>query len=207
MEIHYWKFGRNLKYKEISSDTVPYNKRLKRGLVNGIGTIWKSITGNLDASDGEYFNKCINKINSDETQIENLLKNQISVTTSIIKTFNTSIQKLQIDEETFNNDLKTIETTLLDINNDISFYQAQLQILDLCESLMESYVFLENYLNDILNSITFSRLQILHSSIISPIDLMEALKEISQSLQNNVLPLPTYMSNIAQYIDIIKLQA
>ncbi|XP_050516137.1 uncharacterized protein LOC126891000 [Diabrotica virgifera virgifera] len=36
---------------------------------------------------------------------------------------------------------------------------------------------------------------------------MEALKEIFQSLQNNVLPLPTYMSNIAQYIDIIKLQA
>ncbi|XP_050508019.1 uncharacterized protein LOC126885487 [Diabrotica virgifera virgifera] len=36
---------------------------------------------------------------------------------------------------------------------------------------------------------------------------MEALKEISQSLQKTVLPLPTYMSNIAQYIDIIKLQA
>uniref|UniRef100_A0A6P7HAB5 Uncharacterized protein LOC114348192 n=1 Tax=Diabrotica virgifera virgifera TaxID=50390 RepID=A0A6P7HAB5_DIAVI len=72
---------------------------------------------------------------------------------------------------------------------------------------MESCIFLENYLNDILNATTFSRLQILHSSIISPNDLLDSLKIISQSLQNNVLPLPICTSNIAQYIDIIKLQA
>ncbi|KAL1489217.1 hypothetical protein ABEB36_014150 [Hypothenemus hampei] len=72
---------------------------------------------------------------------------------------------------------------------------------------MESYVFLEDYLSDILDAITFARLKILHSSIITPVDLMSSLEQISQSLSKNNLPLPTYMSNVAKYLDIIELEA
>ena len=62
----------NEKYFEIMTNTRKYIYREKRGIFNGIGTLWKSITGNLDASDGEYFNDCINKISRDEYEIENL---------------------------------------------------------------------------------------------------------------------------------------
>jgi len=31
----------------------------KRGLVNGLGSIVKSITGNMDANDGQEINKCV----------------------------------------------------------------------------------------------------------------------------------------------------
>lgn len=72
---------------------------------------------------------------------------------------------------------------------------------------MESYLFLESSLNDIINSITFARLKILHSSIITSRDLIESLREVSQSLHKNNLPLPTSLSNVAQYIDIIELEA
>lgn len=197
----------NLKYREVNSETRNYAFREKRGVFNGIGTVWKSITGNLDASDGEYFNECINKITRDERHIETLLKNQISVTTSVIKNFNTTIQNLQIDEETFNRDIAEIHQTIMDISDDLSFYQAQIKTLDICESLMESYTFLENTLNDIINAITFARLNILHSSIITPVDLINSLQQISQSLSKNNLPLPIYSSYIPQYIDIIELQA
>ena len=74
----------NLKYKEIMADTPNYYRN-KRGLINGVGTLWKTISGNLDASDGEYFNDCIEKVSRDEKHIETLMKNQISVTTSVIK--------------------------------------------------------------------------------------------------------------------------
>jgi len=197
----------NLKYKEIISDTKNYAYREKRGLVNGIGSIWKAITGNLDASDGEYFNDCIEKISRDETQIEALMKNQISVTTSVINSFNTTLQKLQIDEETYNKNAKQITAAIKNIYNTTAFYEAKLEILDLCESLMESYVFIENSLNDILNAITFARLKILHSSIITPQDLIVSLKQISQALHKNNLPLPVYISKLAQYLDIIELEA
>lgn len=197
----------NLKFSEIMADTKNYNPRKKRGILNGIGTIWKSITGNLDASDGEYFNECINKITHDEYQIENLLKNQISVTTSVIKSFNETIQKLQIDEETFNKDIEEIKISITDISDQLKFYSAQIAVLSLCESLMESYSFLENTLDDIINSITFAQLKILHSSIITPLDLIESLRHVSQSLQKNNLPLPIYSASVPQYLEIIELQA
>lgn len=195
------------KYREIMADTQSYKFRTKRGIINGIGTIWKTITGNLDASDGEYFNDCIDKITQDERHLESLLKNQISVTTSVIRNFNTTLQKLRIDEETFNRDVSEIQKSIIDISDDLSFYDAQVRTLDICESLMESYTFLEINLNDILNSISFARLKILHSSIITPRDLIDSLQQISQSLRKNNLPLPIYSASVAQYIDIIELEA
>lgn len=38
-------------------------KRHKRGIVKGSGTFIKSITGNLDDSDGEFFSSTINRLN------------------------------------------------------------------------------------------------------------------------------------------------
>lgn len=189
------------------SDTQNYNSRARRGIFNGIGTIWKSITGNLDASDGEYFNEHLEKLSRDETHVETLLKNQISVTTSVIKSFNSTIQKLQIDEETFNKDIINIQQAMMNISDEFAFHNAKIETLDLCESLMESYSFIENTLNDILNAITFARLKILHSSIITPLDLIESLKQISHSLQKTNLPLPVYSSSLSKYIDIIELEA
>lgn len=195
----------SLKFKEIFAGTSKYNNRQKRGVFNGIGTVWKSITGNLDASDGEYFNNCINKVTKDEREIESLLKNQISVTTSVIKNFNNTIHKLKIDEETFNHDMIAIRSMILDIADQFSFYEAQIKILEICESLMESYLFIKDTIDDILNAVSFARLKILHNTIISPADLTDSLNEISHSLQRNNLPLPTHA--ISQYVNIIELEA
>ena len=97
------------KFEELELD-VSTRPRKRRGLINAAGSVWKFITGNLDASDGEYYTNCINKIEKDEHELENLMKKQIMVTTSVIKSFNETIRKLQIDEETFNKDLQKIET-------------------------------------------------------------------------------------------------
>lgn len=191
------------KFEEVFLGT----KRYKRGILNGIGTIFKSITGNLDASDGEYYSNCINKLHNDEYQLENLIKNQISVTTSVIKNFNSTIQKLHIDEQTFNKNIKEIENSIITITDEIDLVNVKFKFLSICEELMESYLFIEDNLNDVLNSITFARLKIIHSSIITPGDLILSLQEISQNLHKNSLPLPVKSSKIAQYLDIIELEA
>lgn len=193
-----------LKYTEAFEDTA---KRYKRGLINGLGSIFKSITGNLDSSDGEYYTECINKISKDEFELEKLMKNQISVTTSVIKNFNATIQKLQIDEETFNEDLVKIRSTLYNISSDMGFFQAQLKFLELCETLTESYTFLQSELNDVLNAITFARLKIMHTSIITPKDLIISLEQISKTLTKDNIPLPIAYTNVAKYFNIIELSA
>lgn len=55
------------------------------------------------------------------------MKNRITVTTtSVIKNINNTIQKLQVDKETFNNDIKEIERTIYDDTDNISLYSAQI---------------------------------------------------------------------------------
>lgn len=46
--------------------------RFRLGLKNGVGSIFMAITGNLDASDGWYYNECMNKIARDWHELENL---------------------------------------------------------------------------------------------------------------------------------------
>lgn len=194
-----------IKYLEIFADTE--RSRYKRGLINAIGDVWKFISGSLNAEDGEFYSKCIEKLNKDEHELQNLIKNQISVTTSVIKNFNTTIQNLQLDEKTFNDNLKKIETSILNISDGMAFFQAQLELLELCERLLESYTFLENSINDILNAITFARLKIIHTSIITPRDLINSLNDISQVLTKDNLPITPTFSNIAKYLEIIELHA
>lgn len=77
----------------------------------------------------------------------------------------------------------------------------------MCETLLEIYTMIESQLDEVLNSITFARLKIIHPSVIGPRDLMSQLSKISQSLQKNNLPLVPTSQNIGKYFDIIELQA
>lgn len=100
---------------------------------------FKSITSNLDASDGEYFTESINRLNQGHLQIEKPLKNHISVTTSFMQNFRlTNYDK-------------------------IMYVQAKLSFLESCEKLMENYLYLEENFNNVLKSITFARLKNLHT--------------------------------------------
>lgn len=66
----------------------------------------------LDSIDGEL-NDGINKIPRYKVELENLMKNQIRVFTSVIKSFNSTIQKLQKNEFTYNEDIKDISKNSL----------------------------------------------------------------------------------------------
>ena len=52
-------------------------------MLDSIGTIFKSIIGNLNTEDDEYYSNCINESTNDAHQLENLIKNQISITTYV----------------------------------------------------------------------------------------------------------------------------
>lgn len=194
------------KFEEVELDTNTRPRR-KRGLINAVGSVFKFLTGNLDSTDGEYYNNCINKIEKDEHELEILMKKQIMVVTSVIKSFNTTLRKFQLDEELFNKDLKQIEASIHDIYDDINLIETKLKVLQICQNLMESYTFIQNELNDILNAITFSRLKIIHTSIITPKDLLSALRTIAQSLDKNNLPLPIREAKVATYLELIELSA
>ncbi|XP_052742649.1 uncharacterized protein LOC128198925 [Bicyclus anynana] len=53
--------------------------RTKRGLVDGLGSIVKSITGNLDQTDALHYNQAIKDLKSSENQLVTELNNQVSI--------------------------------------------------------------------------------------------------------------------------------
>lgn len=195
------------KFDEIEFTTNPYSNRKRRGLVNGIGSIFKSITGNLDSADGEYYEQCINKLEKDDRELQNLMKSQIKITIETIHNFNNTINKLRVDEETFNKNIDIIEDRLHNISDQIGYYQAQLKILLTYEQLLESLTYIDSQLTDVISSITFARIQILHPSVIKPGELLNQLTQISQTLLKTNLPLVPNHDNLASYLNIIQLES
>ncbi|KAL1516140.1 hypothetical protein ABEB36_000061 [Hypothenemus hampei] len=103
--------------------------------------------------------------------------------------------------------IKEIEQNLYNISDTLLFYGAKIKILEIAEQLMASYSYIELMLGDILNSVTFARLNIIHSSIIRPGDFMSQLLYISGNLNRDYLPLSVSTQSIAGYFDITELKA
>lgn len=53
--------------------------KVKRGLIDGLGTMIKSITGNLDANDARQINDQIVTIAEKQKTIENVLKENLQI--------------------------------------------------------------------------------------------------------------------------------
>ena len=94
------------------------------------------------AEDGQVFADSIHKLNNDQHQIENLLKNQISVIFTVIKTFNETVENMQINIKIFNEDMRKIQTALHKVNDRVALVQAELKFVETCEKLTESYLYL-----------------------------------------------------------------
>jgi hypothetical protein len=198
-----YKIIRSTNHNEILLETP---ERSKRGILNSLGSIWKTLTGNLDSSDGEYYDQRIDKLEKDDREIKNLIKEHIQVTTSTIKNFNFTIQKLQIDEQIFNDDFKIIEDEINKIEDNNYYFNNQLKLINTCEQLLESLVLIESQVNNIIKSITFAKLKVLHPSIIKPEYLLNQLSQISQHLDHN-LPLHPSVYALPVLTNLVTLQA
>jgi hypothetical protein len=151
-------------------------------------------------------NKILEK---DDREIQNLIKEQIQVTTSTIKNFNYTIQKLQIDEQIFNDEFKIIEDEINKIEENNYYFNNQLKLINTCEQLLESLVLIESQVNNIIESITFAKLKVLHPSIIiKPEYLLNQLRsQTSQNLDHNNFPLHPSVYALPVLTNLITLQA
>lgn len=188
------------------SDLVE-NTRRKRGIIDGLGVAVKWLTGNLDAADGEHINKCLDQLEADDKQMQNLLKQQIQIVTSTIKNFNNSMNSLFLHEQSFNSYITNIKDSVNNNTDRIELNHNQLLLLDLCEILLEAYQLIENEIRDIEDSISFSKLNILHPSIIQPSELLSQLHLISQNLKHSALPVQLNSNSLSSIINIISLNA
>lgn len=197
----------NIKCKNILDallNATPTKNRQKRFIFDGLGTAIKWFSGNLDASDGERYESAINRLQTDDKELHNLLKQQVSVVTDTIETFNKTIGQLTQNEQ----NLKQKQDKIINIVQEnlvkTMLTSSILETSDYLMQLHESFTIILNELTEVLEAINFSKLNILHPSIIESKLLLEELQKISNYMTKCKLPLPPRIENIPHYLNIIK---
>lgn len=196
--INYLQQTINEKFNNINVQSI--NKRTKRGLINGLGSIVKSISGNLDAEDGRKYDKIINHMKHNMKSLQDQLEMQYTVNDKIIQNFNSTIKDIE-------HNYLVLRSKIVQLSNIIQNKIQQQDILfakDIFNQLIILYNSVLNVLQDVENSITFCKLQTLHPSIIKTIDLFHELQKIAKFYKDQ-LPFELNYENILNFESVIKI--
>lgn len=196
--LEFIKYNIRMKIDNIIIYAEPNLQRTKRGLINGLGTVFKYITGNLDAEDGKRYNKILKLLRNNQNKLEEQIKESYSINNQIITNFNNTLLDIQHNEEILKSKIIELATALNGTN-----FQNILFAKNIYDQLIILYNSILNVMQDIENSISFCRLRTLHPSIIKTDDLLIELKRISKFYKSQLSFKPK-KENILEIESILK---
>ena len=176
------------KIKEI----LPHPLRIRRGLVNIVGSVFKAVTGNLDATDGERYENLIKNLENNQNKLADNIRNQNSISTSVIEKFSSTVQQISQNEKLIEGKINQISL----IVQNITYKENMHFIKDILNQIINLYEIIDSMLQDIENSITFSKQKIMHPSIITLKNLLQELKHVETIVGTNKLPLEVNFENV-----------
>ena len=151
-------------------------KRTKRGIINGLGTIIKTITGNLDSNEGRKYKQLFNKIDSNMQKLQKQKVENIRINKEMITKFNYQINNLKHNEEVLEiqiNERKEIVKTIFN-------WRSVSEIKDTLNQLILLIINLIEIIAEIETSLTFCSLNKIQSSIIDMDTLRKIVNDTSE---------------------------
>lgn len=149
------------------AEIIPHPSRFKRGLINAVGSIFKVVSGNLDASDGERYENLIRQLQLNQQKLSSSITSQNSISLSLIDKFNKTLQKINHNEHLLQSKLRQIAF----IVESHPYKENVMFIKDILNQLINLYEITNSVLQDLENSLAFAKLKVLHPSIIKLNDL------------------------------------
>lgn len=164
------------------------NARRKRGTFNFIGDISKTLFGTLNNDDLELINKNIDILFNNQNQLKEIVTNE----TRLIK----NILNKEIGEhiDTINSELRAQNNN---INTDRKRNHLTNQILMINELILEEKL----EIRTIQNAINFAQKGIIHSSILPPSTLIDAVKTLQKTHPGHF----PFELQVHHYLDFIKI--
>lgn len=178
--------------------------RVKRGLIDGLGTIIKSISGNLDANDAAHYDQAIFDLQNNQKEIVQKLNKEISLTTEIIENFNKTITLIKNNQKVITSGLNRIRSEL---NKFIFEFNDYLETRNILDQLSLTLSVILQLLSDIENAITFARLGTLHNSIVKIDELESILQTILKYYSSDQLIFSHISNNTHRYYDLLEIEA
>lgn len=162
--------------------------RYKRGLIDGLGTVVKAITGNLDQDDATKFD---NEIKSIQASINNNRANQrktISIVQDFMKNYEINLKHIKDNQEKIYRAIDRYSTQETEFETN---YLTTSIFNNIASSLQQLY----DRLDTLENALTFAHLEKMHPSIIDPSYLIEELNNIQNEITGNLAFAPN-LNNI-----------
>ncbi|KAL0859582.1 hypothetical protein ABMA27_010718 [Loxostege sticticalis] len=177
---------------------LPKNiNRFKRGLFNGLGTVIKAISGNLDENDAQKFESEIEKLRKNTYNLENGQKNTISLVKQYMDQYNENLKNIEVNLDMLATNIDNINRNLTILTARIDILQSHIQIGNGLQQIYDKVSTLET-------AITFASIGTLHPSIIEPIFLLSELIKIESEFK---LPVPARRENIHLLENVIGIKA
>jgi len=180
-----------------SIDIEEINKREKRGLINLIGHIQKTLFGRLDNEDREMYNTQIRELQNSRVGMLKIVDKQ----TSILKLTNSvfrDAQGMEIQIKSLNITCSNLEISLKRVWYQIDMLEIRTTITNLITTLLlllQQLVFETDIVGEIISA---AQNGIIHSGVISTRELRMQLRDILISLPGQ-LKLPFDVNYISLY--------
>lgn len=187
-------------YYSLSHLTSINSTRAKRSAWLGFGgPILKQLFGSLDEDDAKAFTDAINSIQDDQKHMAGLMKNNIHIITSTISTFNSTISTLNNNEKSLNDNLVKLNAVLDSISQKTNKLEVNTHLALTFNAVESSLMILNSNLNNLIDAILFGKINIVHPSILSPIQLYHELS-INPDVRN--FPVSVSIHNVHLLLDI-----
>lgn len=172
--------------------------RSKRGIINGLGSIVKFVTGNLDHDDGTKFSDSLDKLKETQHNLELQVRNQYSISNNIIVKFNETIKDIKHNELALLGRMDLLSQVTTSNKDQIQILYAE----NVMNQLLNLLSIMLNIVQNIRDSLTLCRLKIMHNSIISSEDLISEIRKIG-SFYKSLVPFKAIETNIQNYLQLI----
>lgn len=144
--------------------------RNKRGLINGLGSVIKAITGNMDAYDAQRLNTEIESIISNQTNLKIEIYKQSKFNNKMIERFDNVTNHINRQQEIIT---KYLENYQKEINNKIRTTVDLLMHIQYLNQINYNIDILHDHLTSLSEAIVLARLNIISKHILSPDELTE----------------------------------
>lgn len=151
-------------------------KRVKRGIINPLGSIIKVITGNLDYEDAIRYDQLITEIKTQEQAIDN----KITIITEVLDHFMNSTKVIDSNTKILDERLKLVENTVKKISSTFNNTIYSTQVLTLYNMFIINFRTLYTKINEIETALAFSKVSVLYKAMFNSTELLNSLKAIAR---------------------------
>lgn len=185
------------KYRQL----VP-QQRFKRGIINPLGSIIKIVTGNLDHEDAIRYDELISKLSHNEI----IISKKLTLVSQIIDSFINTTDTINKNSILLEARMKILESMLQELASQKKRWDYSTYIVSFYNLFISNFRTIFVKLGEIETALAFSKISILHQSIVNSTELLYHLRLISNTenlvypaTENNLVKLEETV-NIKSYI-------